>query len=134
MWKCVDPELEWQIRCFPYGKHSDVPGLQQVKQKSRRTAEESRTTLYWENSSSTVNASTPNHYNIYFFLIIHVYSGTLKYIRGRYQSIYSHLWLHSIQSTLELFNSVKLTDFNRKVNRFEIVKWMTVNIVNIKFA
>jgi hypothetical protein len=35
-WKCVDPELEWQIRCFPYGKRSDVPRLhgQQVEQKA----------------------------------------------------------------------------------------------------
>ena len=33
-WKCVDPELEWQIRCFPYGEHSDVPRLQQVEQKA----------------------------------------------------------------------------------------------------
>ena len=34
MWKCVNPELEWQIRCFPYGEHSDVPRLQQVEQKA----------------------------------------------------------------------------------------------------
>ena len=33
MWKCVDPELEWQIRCFPYGERSDVPRLQQVGKK-----------------------------------------------------------------------------------------------------
>ena len=33
-WKCVDPELEWQIRCFSYGERSDVPRLQQVEQKS----------------------------------------------------------------------------------------------------
>ena len=36
MWKCADPELEWQIRCFPYGEHSDVPRLQQVEQKAVR--------------------------------------------------------------------------------------------------
>ena len=30
-WKCVDPELEWQIRCFPYGERSDAPRLQQVE-------------------------------------------------------------------------------------------------------
>jgi hypothetical protein len=29
-----DPELEWQIRCFPYGEHSDVLRLQQVEQKA----------------------------------------------------------------------------------------------------
>jgi hypothetical protein len=40
-WKCADPELERQIRCFPYGERSDVPRLQQVEQK---TAEEFRTT------------------------------------------------------------------------------------------
>ena len=34
MWKCADPELEQQIRCFPYRAHSDVPRLQQVKQKA----------------------------------------------------------------------------------------------------
>ena len=34
MWKCVDPELERQIRCFPYGERSDVPRLQQVEQKA----------------------------------------------------------------------------------------------------
>jgi hypothetical protein len=34
MWKCSDPELEWQIRCFPYGERSDVPRLQQVEQKA----------------------------------------------------------------------------------------------------
>ena len=34
MWKCADPELERQIRCFPYGERSDVPQLQQVKQKA----------------------------------------------------------------------------------------------------
>ena len=34
MWKCADPELEHQIRCFPYGEHSDVPRLQQVDQKA----------------------------------------------------------------------------------------------------
>jgi hypothetical protein len=33
-WKCTDPELEWQIRCFPYGERSDVPRLQQVEQKA----------------------------------------------------------------------------------------------------
>jgi hypothetical protein len=33
-WKCVDPELEWQIRCFPYGERSNVPRLQQVEQKA----------------------------------------------------------------------------------------------------
>jgi hypothetical protein len=27
-------QLEWQIRCFPCGKRSDVPWLQQVKQKA----------------------------------------------------------------------------------------------------
>ena len=32
-WKCADPELERQIRCFPFGERSDVPRLQQVKQK-----------------------------------------------------------------------------------------------------
>ena len=34
MWKCFDPELERQIRCFPYGERSDVPRLQQVEQKA----------------------------------------------------------------------------------------------------
>jgi hypothetical protein len=34
MWKCADPELDWQIRCFPYGERSDVPRLQQVEQKA----------------------------------------------------------------------------------------------------
>ena len=34
MWKCADPELEWQIRCFPYGECSDVLRLQQVEQKA----------------------------------------------------------------------------------------------------
>jgi hypothetical protein len=33
-WKCADPELEWQIRCFPYGERSDVTWLQQVEQKA----------------------------------------------------------------------------------------------------
>ena len=33
-WKCADPELERQIRCFPYGERFDVPRLQQVKQKA----------------------------------------------------------------------------------------------------
>jgi hypothetical protein len=33
-WKCADPELEWQICHFPYGECSDVPWLQQVKQKA----------------------------------------------------------------------------------------------------
>ena len=32
--KCADPELERQIRCFPYGEHSDVPRLQQVEEKA----------------------------------------------------------------------------------------------------
>ena len=35
-WKCVDPELECQIRCFPYGERSDVPRLQEVEQKAVR--------------------------------------------------------------------------------------------------
>jgi hypothetical protein len=26
-WKCADPELERQIRCFLYGERSDVPRL-----------------------------------------------------------------------------------------------------------
>ena len=43
-WKCVDAELQWQIRCFAYVELSDVPRLQQVGKKSRRTAEVSRTT------------------------------------------------------------------------------------------
>ena len=34
MWKCADPELERQIRCFPYGERSDAPRLQQVEQKA----------------------------------------------------------------------------------------------------
>jgi hypothetical protein len=34
MWKCADPELEWQIRCFPYGERSDIPRRQQVEQKA----------------------------------------------------------------------------------------------------
>jgi hypothetical protein len=34
MWKCADPELERQIRYFPYGECSDVPWLQQVEQKA----------------------------------------------------------------------------------------------------
>ena len=34
MWKCVDLELERQIRCFPYGERSDVPRPQQVEQKA----------------------------------------------------------------------------------------------------
>ena len=25
-WKCAGPELERQIRCFPYGERSDIPG------------------------------------------------------------------------------------------------------------
>jgi hypothetical protein len=33
-WKCADPELERQIRCFPYGERSDFPQLQQVEQKA----------------------------------------------------------------------------------------------------
>ena len=43
-WKCADPELEKEIRCFPYASRSDVPRLQQIY-KSRQTAEESRTTV-----------------------------------------------------------------------------------------
>ena len=34
MWKCADPELEQQICCFPYRERSDIPRLQQVKQKA----------------------------------------------------------------------------------------------------
>jgi hypothetical protein len=34
MWKCADPELEWQICCFPYGERSDIPRRQQVEQKA----------------------------------------------------------------------------------------------------
>jgi hypothetical protein len=34
MWKNADPELERQIRCFPYGERSDIPWLQQVEQKA----------------------------------------------------------------------------------------------------
>ena len=44
-WKCVDAELQRHIRCFPYVELSDVPRLQQVENKSRRTAEESRTSV-----------------------------------------------------------------------------------------
>jgi hypothetical protein len=33
-WKCADPELERQNRCFPYRERSDVPRLQQVEQKA----------------------------------------------------------------------------------------------------
>ena len=33
-WKCADPELERQIRCFPYGELSDVRRLQQVEKKA----------------------------------------------------------------------------------------------------
>jgi hypothetical protein len=33
-WKCVDPELERQIRCFPDGERSNIPRFQQVKQKA----------------------------------------------------------------------------------------------------
>ena len=44
-WKCVDAELQWQICSFPYVELSDVPRLQQVERKKRRTAEESRTKL-----------------------------------------------------------------------------------------
>ena len=35
MWKCADPELQRQIRCFPLkGERSDIPRLQQVEQKA----------------------------------------------------------------------------------------------------
>ena len=33
-WKCVDTELQRQIRCFPYVELSDVPRLQQVGKKA----------------------------------------------------------------------------------------------------
>jgi hypothetical protein len=33
MWKCVDAELQRQIRCFLYVELSDVPRLQEVKKK-----------------------------------------------------------------------------------------------------
>jgi hypothetical protein len=33
-YKCADPELERQIRCFPYGERFDVSRLQQVEQKA----------------------------------------------------------------------------------------------------
>ena len=42
---CVDAELQRQIRCFSYIELSDVPRLQQVEKKSRRKAEESRTSV-----------------------------------------------------------------------------------------
>jgi hypothetical protein len=32
-WKCVDAELQRQIRCFPYVELSDVPWLQHVGEK-----------------------------------------------------------------------------------------------------
>jgi hypothetical protein len=32
-----DPELERQIRCFPYEERSDVPRLQQVERQSTLT-------------------------------------------------------------------------------------------------
>jgi hypothetical protein len=41
-WKCADPELEKQIRCFLYVSRSDVERLQQLY-KCRYTTEESRT-------------------------------------------------------------------------------------------
>jgi hypothetical protein len=31
-WKCADPELEKQIRCFPYVSRSDVERIQQLYQ------------------------------------------------------------------------------------------------------
>ena len=33
-WKCVNAELQRQIRCFPYAELSDVPWLQQVEKKA----------------------------------------------------------------------------------------------------
>jgi hypothetical protein len=42
MWKCANPELERQIRCFSYGERSDVHAPAS-RTKSRRMAEESRT-------------------------------------------------------------------------------------------
>jgi hypothetical protein len=33
-WKCVEAELQRQIRCFPYVEFSDAHRLQQVKKKS----------------------------------------------------------------------------------------------------
>jgi hypothetical protein len=33
-WKCVEAELQRQIRCFPYVEFSDAPRLQQVKKKA----------------------------------------------------------------------------------------------------
>jgi hypothetical protein len=50
MWKCTNPDLEWQIRCFPYGECSDVPRFQQVEQKAVGRAEESRTTITYADS------------------------------------------------------------------------------------
>jgi hypothetical protein len=35
-WKCVDAELQRQIRCFPYVELSDVPLLQQIEKKAGR--------------------------------------------------------------------------------------------------
>jgi hypothetical protein len=34
MWKCVDAQLQRQIRCFPYVELSDVPRLQQIEKKA----------------------------------------------------------------------------------------------------
>jgi len=33
-WKCADPELEREIRCFPDGERSEFPRLLQVEQKA----------------------------------------------------------------------------------------------------
>jgi hypothetical protein len=47
--KRADPELERQIRCFPYGECSDVPRLQQVEQKAvGRQRNESRTNVKYQ--------------------------------------------------------------------------------------
>ena len=34
--KCVDAELQWQIRCFPYVEHSDVPSKSDKKPSDGR--------------------------------------------------------------------------------------------------
>jgi hypothetical protein len=55
--------LERQIRCFPYVELSDVPPLQQFE-KSRRPAEESRTTNLNTQLNTTITEKDCQSYKV----------------------------------------------------------------------
>ena len=75
-WKCADPELERQIRCFLYGERSDVPRLQQVGRQRNLRLYSTKLSIPFQWQSDVVEPP-PHFYNIQF--LAHLAKGHVSF-------------------------------------------------------